>query len=910
MSGLLSNAISGLQASQNALRTTGHNISNANTPGYSRQRVEDIARPAQTHGAGYLGSGVSTRSIERIVDEFVNRQLVMDTSAFHQLDAFNINIGKLDRLLADENTGLSAGLQRFFAALQNAADDPSSAPGRQLVLSEAESLSVRFNELHSRFSAIEKGVDTELRTVSANINRLAEDVARLNQAIMQSSGQGQPNDLLDQRDQAVRELAALVGIETVTQGDGSVSVFLGKGHSLVLGASANRVEVRDQGQMFMTSGGRTRNITDDISGGTVGGLLHFKQGVVASALNDLGRLAIVLADQMNRAQQQGLDLNGAYGAPMFADINSPAAMAQRVVHGQNAGPDDRDLTLAITDTGRLTTSDYHFQIIEGTSNYRITRLGDDQVVQEGVIAGTYPATIEFEGLTLHMHSGSFQGGDSFILRPTANGAQGIEAQLNRTEDLALAAPLRTGTTSSNLGTGAISQGQVLSLTDVNGNLLPAFSQTGQLSPPVIVHFTSPTTYEVLDNSDPSNPRPLDPPIREQTFVPGRDNAIFSSDPGERRVSGNGPLMGLPDGRVPNTVAVGAGANSNGYPAEQLSFNWQNPHTGERVTQAVNTSAGASAAQIAQQLSQVPGVSASAFTSATLSNISVEDFASPLQITINGEDLLEYQGGALSDSVPNPATDPEAFNEYLAQRISENDNLNSLGLRAVSAGNPVSGAPELQLVASSGVNLDIRLQADSASNNSLDVNDSSGNPNVRLQGAGAGNQSAITVGGRVDVTLADGINMRTAPQSSQLFGDSTAADFSQSSYLGYQVAVKGQPQAGDTFTVDFNLNASNDNRNALFMAGLETAGVMLGHLSFGDDYGRLVEEVGTQSGSARQNTQAAKSLMEQTQALRDSVSGVNLDEEAANMIKYEQIYNANSRMISVARDLFDTLLNAV
>src|SRR5690625_3331300 len=164
--------------------------------------------------------------------------------------------------------------------------------------------------------------------------------------------------------------------------------------------------------------------------------------------------------------------------------------------------------------------------------------------------------------------------------------------------------------------------------------------------------------------------------------------------------------------------------------------------------------------------------------------------------------------------------------------------------------------------------------------------------------------------RIDVTLADGVNMRTAPQSSQLFGDSAAADFAQSSYLGYQVTIKGQPQAGDTFTVDFNLNASNDNRNALFMAGLETAGVMQGQVSFGDGYGRLVEEVGTRSGSARQNTQAAKSLMEQTQALRDSVSGVNLDEEAANMIKYEQIYNANSRMIAVARDLFDTLLNAV
>src|SRR5690625_3792054 len=137
MSGLLSNAISGLHACQNALRTSDHNISNANTPGYSRQRVEDIARPAHTHGAGYLGCGVNTRSIERVVDEFVNRQLVMDTSAFHQLDAFNTKIWKPSRPLSDESSGLSAGLQRFLDDLLTAADDPSSIHGILLVIDYA-----------------------------------------------------------------------------------------------------------------------------------------------------------------------------------------------------------------------------------------------------------------------------------------------------------------------------------------------------------------------------------------------------------------------------------------------------------------------------------------------------------------------------------------------------------------------------------------------------------------------------------------------------------------------------------------------------------------------------------------------------------------------------------------------------
>src|SRR5690606_37213469 len=156
-----------------------------------------------------------------------------------------------------------------------------------------------------------------------------------------------------------------------------------------------------------------------------------------------------------------------------------------------------------------------------------------------------------------------------------------------------------------------------------------------------------------------------------------------------------------------------------------------------------------------------------------------------------------------------------------------------------------------------------------------------------------------------------MKLKTSPTNSQLLGDSTAADFAQSSYLGYQVSIKGQPQAGDTFTVGFNSNASNDNRNALRFVELETkATIEGGSLSLSGGYSRLVETVGTKSNLASINTSAGKSLLEQTQNMRDSVSGVNLDEEAANLIKFEQMYNANARVISVARDLFDTLLNSV
>ncbi len=115
MAGVLSSAISGLQASQIGLRTAGNNISNANTAGYSRQDVNFSTRPEQTHGsAGFLGNGVNVESVKRVVNDFLTTQLRLDSATFNQLDKYNTNIGKLDKLLSDSNTGLIGGLQSFL----------------------------------------------------------------------------------------------------------------------------------------------------------------------------------------------------------------------------------------------------------------------------------------------------------------------------------------------------------------------------------------------------------------------------------------------------------------------------------------------------------------------------------------------------------------------------------------------------------------------------------------------------------------------------------------------------------------------------------------------------------------------------------------------------------------------------
>ena len=921
MSGLLSNALSGLQSSQNALRTAGHNISNANTAGYTRQQVNYATRPEQYIGsAGFIGSGVTTTSIERVVNEFVTAQLRLDTTTFNQLDTFNNNIGKIDKLFSDTSTGLSGALQTFFAAMQNGANDPASTPARQLVVTEAESLSVRFNNLHQRLSDIEKSINGELKAVTSQISSLAKSVAELNQSIGEkvAAGNGNmPNDLMDKRDEALRQLSELVSIQVVKQDDGDLNVFIGNGQPLVVGASVSTFNVTHDGAIQITGKNSAADITAQISGGKLGGLLEFRENVLRPALNEMGRIALAMADEFNTLQQQGIDLDGDYGQPIFGDINAPEIAKNRVIHGDNKPPFDRNLSVTIENIGELTISDYQFDILPGSSNYVITRLSDKTVVNQGTLSGAYPTTISFDGISLNLNGGSFQGGDKFILQPTKNGARDIHAEIKRPEDLAFASPIRTASSTSNSGSGLVSAGEVLGLVDANGNRLPAFANPGQLTPPLLIRFTSETTYEVLDNTDPGNPKPLVPAMREQIFIPGSSNNIFTSDVGETIVIGKGDRIGLPEGRSPQTVmSLTDPLARNGYLAEQLRFTITDPETGSQSIKTITTVPGASALETAAQISAIAGVSARASTTANITNLNLAaaDLAPPTQLYINGKPLIQYDtaGTAFHSAVPDFSMQGEAaFNDYLAAQINANPDLKTLGIRAQSSTNPNTGAPELRLVASSGVDLDIRLQASSASG--MDVNDANGNPNVRLVGAdtGAGELQGIVVGGKVDITMASGISLSTAPTNSPLFGNSSAAGFAASSYTGFQVAISGQPKAGDTFTIGFNTNGKNDNRNALAMVALESKKLMQdGTLTLDDGYGKLVEEVGTRSSLSKINTEASKSLLEQSQNMRDSISGVNLDEEAGDLIKFQQLYQANAQVISVARELFDTLLSSL
>lgn len=914
---LLNVGVSGLRISQSALSTIGHNIANSGTEGYSRQRVDPSSNPATLYQSGYVGNGAHVQSIDRVVDDFVIDQLRIDSSLYADLSGYYDQVSQLDNLLSDASTGLSDGLNTFFSAMQNGTDDPSSIPARQLVVSEAENLADRFNSIHARLQSIESGVDAGMRVAVDRVNALAKNIAQLNLKITDAVGAGggaMPNDLLDQRDEALKKLSNMIPVQTFDQNNGQINVIIGGGQTLVIGGESSELVLNENPQngskanVFINNRSGAEDITGLIKGGELGGLIRFRDEALDSVYNELGRVGIVMADTFNQAHQQGLDLNNEFGGLFFYDVNDSRVASNRVIgNASNSQSDQRDISLFIHDSKQVTTSDYQLQF-DGPGQYRITRLDDDQVVASGPMSGRLPFDVEFDGLALRFDGGGFQSGDSFLLQPTRNGAADFSSELISPQSVAFASPLVTDASLNNKGDGVISAGEVLATKDSSGQPLPLFAESGELSPPLIAVFRTAYSYDIMDNSDPGNPVHLQPPIRDQRYVPGVTKNLFPDQPGSTLVSTNGPMAGLPDGRV---QSIGATPEGNGYPAEAITLSRPGAPGVPAVSTTLHTQQNATAREIANTLGQEPGVEANAFTYAELSDLNLTRNNS-LQVQLNGQDLLEYTvdpntgTSVISDSVPDPASDEAAFYQYVADRINQSDVFQSQNIYAVAAGDPSTGNNELRIHSSEGDDLSISLSA--IAGNSLNVGDGE-NPPVNLDGQGGGPLSHITVGGKVDVSLAEGLQLSTYSQESMLFGDTSAEDFAQSTFLGIQATLQGTPEAGDRFTLDFNHNAALDNRNGLKLTGLQNQKTAQGgSVTFSQSYGALVERVGIETSSAKINRDAAEKVLEQSESLRNSVSGVSLDDEAADLIRFEQLFSANAQVISVARDIFDRLLS--
>ncbi len=442
MANIFSIGQSALSAAQAGLSTAGNNIANVSTQGYSRQEVVQTSLPGQPLAMGYVGQGTKVAEVRRLYNDYLGQQLSSAQSTNQQLQVQYTQIQPLDQMLSDSTSGLAPALQDFFNRMQDVASAPADAVARQTLLSSASALSANFNEMDNRLQDLRQGVNQQLAASVDQINVAAKQLASLNEAIVtarNTSGGAEPNDLLDQRDQLVRDLSQQTRVRVSEQG-GSFSLFIGNGQPLVIGGKAyglktetsktdpQRLEVHyDDSSAPMRS--------EDFGGGELGGLLQFRDQTLEPTQNALGRIALGLASAVNAQHQQGVTLGGAAGGDFFS-------LPPIGVDGASTNQGDAQLGATLTDAGKLDTSNYRLQRVG--DSYRLLRDSDQQLVKSSTDLNEVLAASADAGFTLTA-AGTMRSGDEFLIRPTARAAGEIRVAIHDTNAIA------AGTTAGAVG---------------------------------------------------------------------------------------------------------------------------------------------------------------------------------------------------------------------------------------------------------------------------------------------------------------------------------------------------------------------------------------------------------------------------------------------------------------------------
>ena len=564
MASLINIGMSGLNASQGALATVGNNIANANTSGYSRQQIIQGSGASQQVGGVFIGTGTTLADVRRVYNAYLDAQLQTTTSLNADAQSYLDQIGSVDKLLSDTNTGVSAALSSFFSSLQTAASAPGDVSARQLLLTNAQTLSNRFNSISAQLNQQNEGINSQLDTLTSMVNQHTATIASLNKQIAQATTAGNtPNNLLDARNEAVRTLNELVGV-TVLEHDNVFDVTLGTGQSLVQGMTSNTISAvpgkvdKSQYSIQINYAQSSSDVTSVISGGKIGGLLRYRDDVLAPAMNDLGRTAIVVADAINKQLGQGLDANGEFGSSLFNSINSAQAVSQRSLASSNNNPASGNLNVSIADSGKLTTYDYQVTF-SSDKDYTVKR-------SDGTTMGPYDLTSKpaavIDGFTLDLNGAALHKGDTFKVSPTRNGASNIGVQMSDANKLAFAGPLAAEKGGSNTGTGAVSSPSLSSMLDIYGgaDLGKAHSEI-EGAMPVRIAFDEAAdgtqAYRVLNEKGEK--------IGGGTIVPGQDNKVAITVP---VLDSQGLPVTNPDG-TPKTISFDT--TLSGSPGKGDSF---------------------------------------------------------------------------------------------------------------------------------------------------------------------------------------------------------------------------------------------------------------------------------------------------------------------------------------------------
>ena len=457
---LMSIGMRAMSASYAAIQVTGHNIANANVDGYSRQQAQLATSKGQYTGAGFFGKGVDVTTVSRLHDQFLTKAATSARS-LAEMDATRAErLGQLEKLFPTGGTGLGYSVGTFLNAMVDLASRPSDNATREVALARTQDVATRFAAVGSQLDGLQANVTADLKTTIAAINGITSSLAQVNDRIAASRGLGHaPNDLLDERDRLLSQLAEKIQFSSVVADDGAVGVFVAGGQSLVLGTTATKMQVTtdpldvSRAAVALADGDKLRLLDEDgLGGGSVAALLQFQNTDLVDARNRVGQLAAAVASAVNGQQQLGLDLNGDAGKPLFATGAPKARPATDNARDPATGAYRADIRISTPDGTVLKAADYQVRVDPATPDgFLVTRLGDPEVTTPVVAVG---GKFSIDGMDVEI-TGNPASTDRFVLQPVAAAAGGMTALIRDPRLVAAASPLVSRVPASNTGTASV-----------------------------------------------------------------------------------------------------------------------------------------------------------------------------------------------------------------------------------------------------------------------------------------------------------------------------------------------------------------------------------------------------------------------------------------------------------------------
>ncbi|CAG9233331.1 flagellar biosynthesis protein FlgK [Burkholderia vietnamiensis] len=497
--------VSGLNAALWGLTTTGQNISNAATPGYSVERPVYAEESGQYTASGYLPQGVNTVTVQRQYSQYLSDQLNAAQSQGGAQSTWYSLVAQLNNYVGSPTAGISTAITNYFTGLQNVANNASDPSVRQTAISNAQILADQLNATGQQYDALRQSVNTQLTSTVSQINTYTAQIAQLNQQIGAASSQGQPpNQLLDQRDLAVSNLSSLAGVQVV-RNDSGYSVFLAGGQPLVVADKSYQLAAvtssSDPSELTVVSQGIAganpktpdQSLPDaSLSGGTLGGLLAFRRQTLDPAQAQLGALATSFAAQVNAQNSLGVDLSGNPGGSLFA-------VAPATVFANQGNTGSAALSVSFTNPAQPTTGDYTLSF-DGT-NYTLADRASGSVIGQST---SMPASLG--GLQLSFSSGAMNAGDQFTVLPTRGALTGFGLATTSGAAIAAASPVVASASTTNIGTGKIVSNGVSSGYQIPATKLTYDAATNSLSgfpvgTTVTIAGTPPTSVTIANPTD-------------------------------------------------------------------------------------------------------------------------------------------------------------------------------------------------------------------------------------------------------------------------------------------------------------------------------------------------------------------------------------------------------------------------